>query len=627
MSAIYGILYENGRSPNAEAIKTMGAGLSHRANHSRDDWQGPYADLGVCKLTVHPGQENERLPLESGGLVIVADCRLDNRETLIAHLHLDAKEGSQRPDAELILDAYRKWGADCPHYLDGEFAFAIVDQSTRAFFAATDPVGYRPFFYLVEPDRFLFCSEMKGILAVMNRQLVFDEEHLIEIYFQKGDPEHTYVKGIKALCGGKIVQFRGGEVSVRTYWQLAPRGKYRFIRDQDWFDQLRELLIKAVEKRISPLSNTGVLLSGGLDSSAIAGILATVLAAKNQPLYAFSSVLPGTHAGIERDERRFIGMMNAMYPNIVPTFVEAPGAGPFEGVEAAFDLDEMIPNSFFYMDQALLSAAREKNVSNLFTGFGGDAWVSAPTTGVYALLSQGSVAAAFRTIRELSAYDGASLWSVAKREYLTLLPMWTALKPFLRREEHPAVITHFQPGFLDHYLHQLREEPERQPGMLISTMVNSGRVSRLAGMFANRNSAYGIRSCDPLYDKDLLEFLADVPVRLFTAGGQRRGLFRQSIEGLVPPEIRWRKDKLPYSPDFIRRAHQQGKDSADIISSKRYDFVFDRYFSKESIERKLPEMEAFSGFKSKTSAQSIRTIQALIAVRTLAHLKDQGFLF
>jgi hypothetical protein len=83
----------------------------------------------------------------------------------------------------------------------------------------------------------------------------------------------------------------------------------------------------------------GITLSGGLDSTSIACILSEFLQKKNKPLYAFSSVLPVNHIGVERDERKFIELVNQKCPNIVQTYVEAPGAGPFQNVDKALSYD------------------------------------------------------------------------------------------------------------------------------------------------------------------------------------------------------------------------------------------------------------------------------------------------
>ncbi|SJZ87577.1 asparagine synthase-related protein [Sediminibacterium ginsengisoli] len=626
MSAVYGILHKYEYPAIADQLQQIRARLIHRITDGEGSWHDPGAGLGFCRLNLYREQEAKQLPFESGNLVIVADCRLDNRETLIKQLGTGVKENLQFTDAAIILLAYRKWGKRCPEYLDGEFAFVILDKETRELFAATDPVGHRPFFYFTGTDRFVFCSEIKGVLAVM-QQPVFDEEHLINSHFLRGKQEHTYVKEIRALCGGKTLLFSQGICTVQTYWQLTARNKYRFSKDDEWITQLRTLLIRSVEKRISDAGNTGISLSGGLDSGTIAGILAQALAAKNKPLYTFTSVLPAGYQGIESDERYYIGEMTRMYPNIISTFVDAGDTGPFDPAGNAFAADENIPNAYFYLEQALLTAAKENGVRTFFTGLGGDSAVSAPKCGVYPLISKGAFPAALRIVKSLSVYDNISLFNTIKHEYLSRTPLWNTARSFVRKPQHPAVSSHFKPAFLKEYLPRLTDRPERHPNENLIKNTNSGKFGRITGALANRNAWYGITTCDPFFDRDLLEFMTDAPVHLYTAHGQRRGFIRAAIEGIVPPEIRWRRDKLPYGPDMIRRARNKAGIMAAELSSSRYDFIFERFFSRESVLNGLQLLEPFAGFRSATSVQSIRTLQATLSAQVLAHLEEQGFSF
>ncbi|SJZ88010.1 asparagine synthetase B family protein [Sediminibacterium ginsengisoli] len=621
MSAIYGILHEQADQSETEAIKKMRASLAHCVMDGEGYWHGSPGSLGFCKMALYAQQENEKQPFESGDLVIVADCRLDNRDTLVKQLCPETDRTSQHSDPELILRAYLRWGTACVHHLDGEFAFAILNKESRELFAATDPVGFRPFFYTTEPGRFLFCSQIKGIVAAMNGQRDFDEEHLFNHLFRLGNQEHTYVKGIRALCGGKTLQFRDGIYSVHTYWQLAAGGKYQFKNDAQWLEQFRELLIRSVEKRINVFGNTGISLSGGLDSGTVAGIMATVLAKKNKPLYAFSSALPVNYQGIERDERYYIDSLNRMFPNIIQTYVNADNTGPFDPVEKAFAAEENIPNGYFYMEQAILNAAKENDVRTLFTGIGGDGGVTTHASGIYLLVNRGAFASAFRIAKSLAAYDNSSVLSVLRHDYLSHTTAWQRLRP----KRQPAAGNHLQPAFLEPYLSRIDAvRRQKQTDMNNAGLINNGKVGRIITMFTNRNSMHGISSCDPLYDKDLLEFLSDAPVHLYTIGGQRRGLVRAVIEDFVPPEIRWRKNKLPYGPDAVRRALSHSADMVTELSNSKYDFIFDRFFSRQGLISALQQLRPY-GPGATNKIPSLMTIHSVQAVRTLAHLRELGF--
>jgi len=627
MSAIYGIISKNRTCVAKETAVHLRASIAHRATKMERSWDGTGASLGICKSLSPAERKDDDQPAISGDLVIIADSRLDNREMLLTLMGLDVLKWSFRSDADVILEAYRKWENHCPKYLEGEFVFAIWNSVDQSLFIASDPVGFRPVYYYNGLDRFVFCSEIKGVVAAMEKTPVFDEKHLVDYHFSNLDPATTYVKEVSALCGAKTLCLDRGEFRITRYWMLEATGKYRFTTDDEWFTCMRDLLFKAVEKRMSSVGVTGVTLSGGLDSGTVTGILAQLLAKKNRPLYAFSSVLPEDHRGVERDERKFIGLMNKMYPNIIQTNVEALGVRPLSDVGKSFELDEGIPNGFFYMDHALLEAASMKGVDTLFSGFGGDMLASWRGTPIFFLLGRRAFRDCLRLVKQTAVYDETNWLQTVRTEYLVHTDLWKMLRRVLAGSYNTSWQSHLKADFTDKYAVKSTDSSVGLPGSLLSERIAKGHISRIMGMFTNRNAWYDIVSCEPLLDKDLLEFLIEVPARLFNAAGQRRGLLRQAISGLVPQEIQWRKDKLPYSPDFVTRLLSDEGNIRDILYTADHAFLFDTYFSKESIEDVLPYLMPFAGFKSKTSYKSIRTLQALIACRALRHLKDRGYTF
>jgi asparagine synthase (glutamine-hydrolysing) len=239
MSAILGIINKDGKpvaEPDVNAIKNA---ISHRATEGYGVYQYENTAFGHCRLYVAPPQQFEDQPYFSDGLVITADARIDNRDELAKLLGLNPQNLLETPDDRLILLAYRQWGGLCVDYLEGEYAFAIWDQCNRQLFAATDPIGFRPFFYNDAPDAFIFCSEIKGVEAAKNSPNCFEEESLIEYFYRKGITDKTYNQEVFALCGGNTLTLAGGKIAIKKYWELTSTGKYHFTSDQDWYDCTR----------------------------------------------------------------------------------------------------------------------------------------------------------------------------------------------------------------------------------------------------------------------------------------------------------------------------------------------------------------------------------------------------
>lgn len=623
MSAVFGIVNKRGRSIESDCLNGMLSAIAHRATDGSNIWIDGSVGFGHCLLKVYPQQEQEHCPLTAYNCTISADARLDNRSELAALLGIDRTLLNTVSDPEVILLSYKHWGEDCVNHLEGEFAFAIWDANNQKLFAATDHIGFRPFFYYDSPEQFIFCSEMKGIIAAKPQPNYFNEESLVEYFYRKGLPNATYNKEVFALCGGNLLTLQDGKMAYRKYWNLESTGKYRFKKDEDWYGCTRELLYRAIEKRINPDLPMGITLSGGLDSTSIACILSELLMKKNKPLYTFSSVLPLDHVGIEKDERRYIEIVGKHCPNIIQTYVEAPGVGPFSDLEEGFKMLETYPLTFFYMDKALLEAAAAKNVKSIYTGLGGDYWVSWKGNSVaYQLMCQGRYNEAFSLIRQFSNVEGKSAIRTFRSMYLAQTAWYKKVRLTFKKEPlNWQMYSPLHQFFMDAYSSRFNFKGNLTDAEEVQEMVNIGRIGRLISKIYNRNGAFAMDSSVPLFDKDVYELLSDMPINLFVKGGRRRSLIRNVMDGINPPEINKRTDKLPYAPGYINRIKSDKELVYNIINDSRSEFVCEKYINKQIIVDHFEDMKSYAGFTPPDKIVGLRIAQAVTVCALLGHLK------
>ena len=628
MSAIFGIINKNGQPVEAITVSKIQQAIAYRATDGSGLWQNENAALGFCKLIVYPQHIKEHLPIESGDIILTADARIDNREQLYGLLDLDKQQWSSEPDTYLILKAYQRWQEKCVDYLEGEYVFVIWNKVSKTLFMVTDHIGFRQIYYYDSPEQFIFCSEIKGIVAVKSTPNYFNEEHLIEYHFKQSPANETYNKEIFALCGGNTLTLKNNQLNIKKYWVPKPLGKYGFTKDEEWIDCFRDLFYKAIEKRLNPDMPVGITLSGGLDSTAIACILSQLLARKNKPLYAFSSVLPVNHTGIEQDERKYIEIVNRHCPNIIQTYIEAAGVEPFKNVKQAFELFERIPYSFFYTDIALLEAAKEKNVRSLFTGFGGDFWVSWRCKRlVYQLVNQNNIKQAWHLLKQLSYTENESLFYLFRTEYF----VHTSLYPYIRKiikgnKLNWQLHTALKDSFVKRTNYK-KHKPILSQTASMFEFIETGKMGMCAGMINNINAFYNIQSFTPMFDKDVNEFLAEVPLDMFMYKGHKRSLLRYAMEGIIPKEIQWRKDKLPFAPGYHRKVLQNKNVVDEIIHSSEYDFIFKKYISKETILNHFDTIQPHAGFVQSENIVGLRISQAIISSIVLNGLKKEGYWF
>jgi asparagine synthase (glutamine-hydrolysing) len=627
MSAIFGIINKDGKPVDELKINAMRNAIAHRATDGQASFVHGNAAFGHCRLYVHPQQLFEHQPYCTGNLVITADVRLDNRTDLAKALDFDHRQLAGTSDDRLILMAFRKWGKKCVDHLEGEYAFAIWDTESRELFAAIDHIGFRPFFYYDSPDQFIFCSEIKGVVAAKPLPNYFEEESLIEYFYRKGTPNKTYNKEVFALCGGNALTLKDGRMDICKYWTLESTGKYHFKKDEEWYDCTRDLLYKAVEKRLNMEVPTGITLSGGLDSTSIACILSELLMKKNKPLYAFSSVLPVDYKGIEKDERHYIEIVGKHCPNIIQTYVEAPGVGPFSDLKEAFKVEEFFLSSTSYMDRALLHEAKGKNVRVLFSGFGGDYWISWKGNSViYELIKQANYKDAFRLIRQFSETEQRSFLHIFRSMFISHMTWYQNIRKQLKgAKTNWQKQTPLYDRFVKEYSKQISQNEKCSNTELMQTLTNTGKIGRMLGQFYNKGLSYNISTATPLFDKQIFELLSDLPLHLFVNGGYRRSLIRHVMVGINPIEINKRVDKLPFSPECIKRIYADRDIVKQMAETSSYGFIFDNYIDKEIINNNI---ESISSVLSGTDEdiKGLRMAQSGIASIVLKDLKENHYI-
>ena len=177
-------------------------------------------------------------------------------------------------DTEVLIYAYAHWGRQCLERFIGMFAFALWDDDKKELFAARDRLGIKPFYYLLNNDRFYFASEVKSILAVVETNPVVDET-LIDSYMSFGyvPGEATLFKGINRLLPGHALTYsQKDSLKIFTYWDLS----FDNIHDNGITDHAHEvdqILTDSINLRLRSDVPLGVFLSGGLDSSAVVSLL------------------------------------------------------------------------------------------------------------------------------------------------------------------------------------------------------------------------------------------------------------------------------------------------------------------------------------------------------------------
>ena len=548
VSGFAGILRLDGRSVRDDEIDPLAAAIRHRGPDRTVSWTRGVVGLAHADFPTTPEALTECQPLRSGALTIVADIRLDNRDELLPALGVrDPSIG----DAELALRAYAAWGASCAGKLDGDFAFAIWDASAATLFAARDPFGVKPFVYAIQPGALVaFGSEAQAVLACPGIPRDVDEQRIADfLVLRFRDAERTFYQSVRRLPGGSTLTIVSGRITVDRYWSLERVSERRDRgrdRDDRYADEYRHHFTRAVHARMRSTgrSSVGALLSGGLDSSAVACV------ARDEHLRVGAGPLPVF-------SWRFSDCLDADERAYQEAVVAAGGLRPITLDSAACDaspwtgLQPLLANGPVYATNHYLNgiAARragEIGVRILLDGLGGDAVVSMGRARYRELFLRGRWWTLSRELRAAAERNpGPSalrLW----RAFVAgpLLPSWVVA---WRRQQagvpDPADI----PPLLAPRLHRLvvRERPrvplstrEEHLAQLAAPLAADGL--ELFDRIMARNESEGRY---PFFDRRLAEFCVSLPGDQKLAGGYSRIVARRAMAGIVPDAVRWRTGK------------------------------------------------------------------------------------
>ena len=280
MCGICGELRLDGQVAELSRIRAMLTELERRG----PDHEGSYSDgplgmghrrLSIIDLSAHAHQPMIDAEL---GLVIVFNGTIYNYPELRQELMGLGYRFFSSGDTEVILKAFHAWGEACVERLTGMFAFAIWDMSRKRLFLARDRFGIKPLYFSNNSGRLLFASNVQALLATGDVDTTFDPaglHHQFTLHAVVPAPL-TIFKGIRKLPPAHTMTIDAeGRHEIKPYWHLIARRPAESRSEDEWIEAIHGALKQAVDKRIR-ISDVpvGVLLSGGLDSSLLVGLLA-----------------------------------------------------------------------------------------------------------------------------------------------------------------------------------------------------------------------------------------------------------------------------------------------------------------------------------------------------------------
>jgi len=281
MCGISGELQNNGQPAAADIVQTMTQRMARRGPDAMGlYWQG-HAAFGHRRLKVIDPSDAAQQPMIDAdlGLSIVFNGCIYNYPQLRSELAERGYRFFSHGDTEVILKAYKEWGEACVHHFNGMFAFAILERESGRVFAARDRLGIKPLYYAKAGDAWRFASSLPALIAGGGVDTSIDPvalHHYMTFHAVVPAP-YTILNGVRKLPPATTMTIeRDGSQRQRQYWSVDfnPDSEEANYTLEDWKQRVLHELGEAINRRMIADVPVGVLLSGGVDSSLVVGMLA-----------------------------------------------------------------------------------------------------------------------------------------------------------------------------------------------------------------------------------------------------------------------------------------------------------------------------------------------------------------
>nr|WP_232420078.1 asparagine synthase-related protein [Nitrosococcus watsonii] len=515
--------------------------------------------------------------------------------------HIAREQG----EGDALGEAYRRYGTELLQRLHGAFAIAILDSRSGRAFAAVDRIGQEPLYYMAAKGGFVFGSSADSVRAHPSIDPSLSSQGIYNyIYSHMVPGPGTIYSGLHKLPGGCYVEYDGKQTCMRDYWE-PPFDETNNVRLDVLGEQMRSLILQSV-KRLTKGRTVGAFLSGGLDSSTLAGMLAE-LRPGNANTYSIGFSASGyDEMGYARTAARHFGTQQHEYyvtPEDVCAIVP----------EIARVYDEPFGNSSAVGVYYCAKLAANNGMEYLLAGDGGDELFAGNARyakqQIFKYYGMVPLVLRSRLLEPLLFRLPAAVGVVRKaqsyvRQAMTPLPDRLEAYNFLQREGAQEM---FQADFLatlvpeEPLLLQQKRYAKPQNASALNRMMYLDWQQTLADndlrKVGRMCALAGVEVVYPLLDDPLIEFSCTVPSSLKLKGRRLRHFYKEAMADFLPLEI-IRKEKhgfgLPFGLWMAEHVPLQELAYESILTLKKRPY-FRPEFLDRAIELHRSEHTAYYG--------------------------------
>jgi asparagine synthase (glutamine-hydrolysing) len=518
-------------------------------NHQIFDFQNNNYFFSYYKEESLPFKEKDFLYFDSNNdLIILKSGSLFNTKELSYSLSLpeDIEQNI------VIAKAFIQWGPDFVKKLNGDFAIAIFDKNNEELFLYRDHVGIQPLSYTLVNKTIFFSTDNLNLCKIFSRGTDIQVDYLLS--FKKYvNNQLSPNNNIKKLLPGHYLKFKNGSIKIFKYWFPENYRTNKHLKFEEVVNSLRYLIEDSVKIRNDNNYNPGVHLSGGLDSSLIAALVRKFHFNNKDVFYGFSwSPKDYKKNDLEKDERILIEKLSEKI-NIKTIFSD-------------MSLDEYLEYSKkyfycqgFFREEKVRENAKNKKVNLIYSGWGGDEFLSIGGYGILADLFWGLQWTLF--FKRNPIYKPKKF---IKTLFYGIFFPFLGLIPYSSKKYQKNRVLYIKKPYKKNHSTEIKNNfryfSRRKQHL---NYIYSYSIAERCEIWAVQGYRKGIVYRYPLLDKRIIEFVLQIPSALLAEKEHSRILIRELGKGIIPEEIILNNSKMDYSLYYQMNEHF--KDLASIL--------------------------------------------------------------
>jgi len=322
--------------------------------------------LGHRRLSIIDLSEAGKQPMsnEDGSVWVTFNGEIYNFQVIRAELEKKGHHFKSHTDTEILVHGYEEWGTELLHRIKGMYAFAIWDDQRKKLFIARDRFGIKPVYYFYDQSRFIFASEIKGIIADNSVSRELDYSAVLDFLVYRFIPSPKSIwKNIKKLPPAHFLEFsvQDNTLNIEKYWDISTAQNK--VEEKEIVEKTDHLLQQSIKEHLVSDVPIGVFLSGGFDSSTLVYYMHKL----GYPTQSFSIGFEGWG----QSEHRYAKMVADQYQTKHYEYIIKESENIDNTEELMFYYDEPLGGSSF-LPTYTVSKLASQEVKVIMAGDGGD---------------------------------------------------------------------------------------------------------------------------------------------------------------------------------------------------------------------------------------------------------------